>query len=62
MYAAHLGGIDKLENGTLTALEIADAGELEFTVLRKGPDGIWSFAGKTIGVIGPEGWRTVAPV
>lgn len=58
VYAAHLGGIDVLDDDHLRVLAIPDAAQLEFTVLRNGPDGVWSFAGKTIGVVDADGFRT----
>lgn len=59
IYAAHLGGIDVVEDGRLNPLEIPGVERLEFTVLRSGADGIWSFAGQTVGLITADGWRTV---
>jgi len=59
VYAAHLGGIDLLRDNNLIPLDIPKAAECEFTVLRTGPDGVWSFAGQTIGFIGVDGWHTI---
>jgi hypothetical protein len=59
IYAAYLGGIDVYDGGEITPLATPHDTELEYTVLREGPDGIWSFAGGTIGLITDDGWRTV---
>jgi hypothetical protein len=59
VYAAHLGGIDILRNGKLKPLRIPDAKQLEFTALREGSDGVWSFAGHTVGFIKDDQWNTV---
>ncbi len=59
VYAAYLGGIDICEQDRVFPLVIPDGLSLEYTALCSGPDGIWSFAGKTIGLITEEGWRTV---
>lgn len=59
IYVAHLGGIDVIVDERLAPLEIPDAEHLEFTVLRNGPDGVWSFAGQTVGLVTADGWRTI---
>lgn len=60
IYAAHLGGIDLVSAGALTPLDIEPSGDLEFAVLRAAPDGVWSFAGTTIGLIRAGRWHTIA--
>jgi len=57
VYAAYLGGIDVFDGADIRPFAVPRG--LEHTVLRSGPDGIWSFAGKTIGLITEDGWRTV---
>jgi hypothetical protein len=59
IYVAYLGGIDVYEGGQITPVAFPLDTELEYSVLREGPDGIWSFAGGTIGLITDDGWRTV---
>lgn len=59
LYAAHLGGIDWTSQGTLAPISISGATDLQFTVLRGAADGVWSFAGKTIGQVIGNQWRTV---
>ena len=59
LYVSHLGGIHVLLGDTLQALPIPDAENLEFTMLKSGPDGLWSFAGQTIGLIDERGWTTI---
>ncbi len=59
VYAAYLGGIDICENAKITPLAVPQDTPLEYTVLRVGPDGVWSFAGGTIGLITEDGWRTI---
>jgi hypothetical protein len=59
IYVAHLGGIDKVVDQGLAALDIQGKDELQFTVLRDSSDGVWSFAGRTIGVIRNDTWHTL---
>lgn len=59
LYVAHLGGIDVVRRGKVEPLEIPGADDFEFTVLSSGPEGIWSFAGHTVGLITDKGWRTI---
>jgi hypothetical protein len=59
IYVAHLGGIDLVTGTTLVSLNIEDADTLQFTVLRSGSEGVWSFANKTIGLISDGRWRTI---
>jgi hypothetical protein len=59
VYAAHLGGIDMVSNGSLVPVGIAEAASLQFAVLRGAADGAWSFAGQTIGQVVGDRWRTV---
>ncbi len=61
VYAAHPGGVDRLDGDALISLEIESATDLEFAVLRDGPDGIWSFAGQTMGLITDSEWQTIEP-
>lgn len=59
VYCAHLGGVDRVVRGALVPVRITDAFDLQFTVLRGAADGVWSFAGKTIGQVVGDQWRTV---
>jgi hypothetical protein len=59
LYVARLNGIDQLVNGTLTPLALPPIGALQFAVLRSGPEGVWSFADRTIGVIANAIWTTI---
>ena len=59
LYVTHEGGIDQLVDGTLQPLIIPNARELEFFSLSRGPDGVWAFAGQTIGVIRNGVWNTI---
>jgi hypothetical protein len=59
VHVAHLGGIDRLVDGALVPLGIPDAASHEFAVLRSGADGVWSFAGKTIGQVVGDQWRVL---
>lgn len=58
LYAAHLSGIDVLSDGELTPITLPVRPALEFTVLRTGVDGIWSFAGQTVGLLKGTEWQT----
>ncbi len=60
IYLAHLEGIDVFENGALRQLEIPRRVRNEFVVLRSGPDGIWSFAGRSVGLVVDGEWRVIA--
>jgi hypothetical protein len=59
IFFAHLGGIDVFDGLTLRPYDIPQIPKSEFTVLRSGPDGVWSFADHTVGVITAAGWRRV---
>lgn len=59
IYAAHLAGVDRVTGQGMVALEVEDAGRLEFAVLRSGAEGAWSFAGTTIGRVRDGEWRTI---
>lgn len=58
IYAAHSAGVDKVAGQTLIALDIEEAG-LQFTVLRSSPEGVLSFADRTIGLIRDDQWQTI---
>ena len=57
VFVAYLGGIDVFDGYQLRPLILPDDEQLEFTVLREGSDGVWSFVGHTVGVISSSGWR-----
>ncbi|MFY0562197.1 hypothetical protein ACN28E_00010 [Archangium lansingense] len=58
LYVAHLAGIDRVSGQDLVSLDIEAADELQFTVLRGGHEGVWSFADRTIGLIRDDRWHT----
>lgn len=60
VYAAHLGGIDRVVGDKLKRMVIAKASSLRFTGLRGARDGVWSLADRTIGRIHDDRWHTVA--
>ncbi len=59
IYVAHLAGIDMVAGQTLVPLDIEEADDLQFTVLRGSIDGVWSFADRTIGFIRDGHWQTI---
>ncbi|GAA0903706.1 hypothetical protein [Virgisporangium aurantiacum] len=59
IYAAHIGGIDTVTGHETTPLSIPDLGPHQFGTLSAGTDGLWSFAGQTIGILTDTGWHTV---
>ncbi len=60
LYLAHLDGIDVFANGGLHALKIPRRIRNEFVVLRSGPNGVGSFAGRSVGLIADGEWRVLA--
>jgi hypothetical protein len=58
IYAAHLGGIDVFHKNRVESMGIPDSEGCEFTTLTHGPNGVWSLAGQTIGLIDNNKWRT----
>ncbi|AKF85752.1 hypothetical protein MFUL124B02_15765 [Myxococcus fulvus 124B02] len=59
VYAAHLGGIDRVAGDALVPMAIEASDRLRFTVLRGARDGVWSFADRTVGWIHDDQWHTV---
>lgn len=59
IYAANLDGIDEITPNGATPVAIPNDNQLDFTVLREGLDGIWSFADRTIGCLAQGQWITV---
>jgi hypothetical protein len=59
IYLAHVGGIDVFSGGSTQALKIARRRQNEFVVLRSGPDGVWSFAGRSVGCIVGGLWQVL---
>ncbi|QDH71620.1 hypothetical protein FKV23_00225 [Lysobacter alkalisoli] len=59
IHVSHLAGVDKVVGQALVALHIEGADDLQFAVLRGGPDGVWSFADRTIGLIRNDQWQTI---
>lgn len=57
IYLAHVGGIDVVSGNSVQALKIARRRQNEFVVLRSGPDGVWSFAGHSVGRIAGGLWQ-----
>lgn len=60
IYLAYVEGIDVYAAGSLQALKIPRRRQNEFVVLRSGPDGVWSFAGRSVGLIAGGQWRVLA--
>lgn len=59
IYAAHLGGVDKVLGQKLSPVKIPFSEQLSFTVLRGNKEGVWSFAEQTIGLIQGDQWTTL---
>ncbi|WP_338868357.1 hypothetical protein [Myxococcus stipitatus] len=59
VYLAHLGGIDVYEGGALRPLKIPSRRRNEFVVLRSGPDGVGSFAGRSVGLVAAGQWQVL---
>ncbi|QDF03225.1 hypothetical protein [Myxococcus xanthus] len=59
LYLAHLGGIDVYEGGAMRPMKIPSRRRNEFVVLRSGPDGIGSFAGRSVGLIAAGQWQVM---
>ena len=60
LFLAHLGGIDVYDGTSLKAVEIPRRSRNEFAVLRSGPNGVWSFAGRSVGLIARGQWQVLA--
>jgi hypothetical protein len=59
IYLAHVGGIDIVSGTSAQALKIPQRRQNEFIVLRSGPDGVWSFAGRSVGRITGGQWQVM---
>lgn len=59
IYLAHVGGIDMVAGSDAQALKIPPRRQNEFVVLRSGADGVWSFAGRSVGLITAGLWRVM---
>lgn len=60
IYLAHVDGIDVYDGALLQPLAIARRQKNEFVVLRAGPDGVWSLAGRSVGLIAAGKWQVMA--
>lgn len=60
LYLSHIGGIEVYGGGALKSVKIPRRARNEFVVLRSGPDGIWSFAGRSVGLISGGQWQVLA--
>lgn len=59
IYLTHVGGIDVVSDTSVQALNIPRRRQNEFVVLRSGPDGVWSFAGRSVGRIIGGQWQVM---
>ncbi|MDP9994088.1 hypothetical protein J2W28_006486 [Variovorax boronicumulans] len=59
IYLAHVDGIDTYDGASLQPLAIAKRQKNEFVVLRSGPDGVWSLAGRSVGLIAAGRWQVM---
>ncbi|MDQ0588990.1 hypothetical protein [Variovorax paradoxus] len=59
LYLAHVNGIDTYDGASLRPLAIAKRQKNEFVVLRSGPDGVWSLAGRSVGLIAGGRWQVM---
>jgi hypothetical protein len=59
IYLAHVDGIDVVSGSSVQPLKIARRAKNEFVVLRSGPDGVWSFAGHSVGRIAGGKWQVM---
>lgn len=59
IYLASVGGIDVYDGVSLQPLAIPKRKKNEFVVLRSGPDGVWSLAGRSVGLIVAGQWQVM---
>lgn len=59
LYAAHLGGVDRLIDGQLSEINYDTEVDLEFAFIRSGSESVWSFSGGTIGRVSNGSWTTI---
>lgn len=59
IYLAHVDGIDAYDGLSIQPLAIAKRQKNEFVVLRSGPDGVWSLAGRSAGLIAAGRWQVM---
>lgn len=59
IYAASLDGVDEITPQGPSPIPIPNVDALDFTVLRAGPDGVWSFADRTIGRVAKGQWTLI---
>ena len=60
IYLAYVDGIDVYEDGSMQSLKIPRRRQNEFVVLRSGPNGVWSYAGRSVGLITAGKWQVMA--
>jgi hypothetical protein len=60
IYLAYVEGIDVYDGASMQPLKIPRRRQNEFVVLRSGPDGVWSFAGRSVGLIAAGQWQLLA--